>query len=64
TLHDKAKIGKQGTKDLHDALGRARQEIIEHQICHEGSEARLRQCKDDMLELRVHIRRLEDHFSM
>ncbi|GKB86018.1 hypothetical protein Tco_0958290 [Tanacetum coccineum] len=54
TLRDRAEIGKQGNEDLHAALGRARHEIIEHQICHEGLEARLRQCKDDMLELRPH----------
>ncbi|GKD04315.1 hypothetical protein Tco_1179289 [Tanacetum coccineum] len=47
-----------------DALERARHKIIEHQIRHEDSKTRLQQCEDDMLELRAHIRRLEDCFGI
>ncbi|GJV55156.1 hypothetical protein Tco_1456161 [Tanacetum coccineum] len=41
TLRDRAEIAEQRTKNLQDALGRARDEIFEHQFHHEATKARL-----------------------
>ncbi|GKB61241.1 hypothetical protein Tco_0917427 [Tanacetum coccineum] len=64
TMRDRAEIAEQRTKDLQDALWRARDEIVEHQVCHEDTKARLQQSKASMIELKAHIRRLEDRFGM
>nr|GEZ14195.1 hypothetical protein [Tanacetum cinerariifolium] len=59
-LRNRAKVAEQQTEDLQDALGRAREEIVKHQICHEDYEARLQQSEFIERELRAHIRRLKD----
>ncbi|GKD07069.1 hypothetical protein Tco_1186754 [Tanacetum coccineum] len=64
TMRDRAEITEQRTEDLQDALWRARDEIVEHQVCHEDTEARLQQSEASVIELKAHIRRLEDRFGM
>nr|GEW15834.1 hypothetical protein [Tanacetum cinerariifolium] len=54
-----AKIAEQRTEDLHDILGRARDEIVEHQVRHEDTEAHLQQSEASVIELK-----LEDQFGM
>ncbi|GJS87649.1 hypothetical protein Tco_0770285 [Tanacetum coccineum] len=64
TLEQEVETLRNRPEDLHDALGRARDEIVENQSRHEDSEARLHQSELREMVLKARIRRLKDRFGV